>query len=81
MTVTRVKRKPPTWLVQRYVDGEPFHLLLMKGAPVTMKSFGWNLSGKGYMTMHSSRASALRAAATVVPVFEEEEATDDEESK
>lgn len=77
MLVTRVKRRPPTWLIEKYVDGEKVHLQLMKAQRGERHAFRWMLLGKGYTTVHSSRRMALRTAAGLRPVFDEEGKTDD----
>lgn len=77
MLVTRTKRKPPMWLIEKYLDdGTKAHLLLSKTAPGERHTYRWSLMGKDYISMHPTRRDALRTAAQLEPVLEEEK--DDE---
>jgi hypothetical protein len=70
MLVTRVKGNPPTWLVEKYTPKGKFHLMLMKAEKGSQKALSWSLMGEGYLTMHSTRGAALRAAQALEPVVE-----------
>lgn len=70
--VTRTKRVPPTWLLEKYVEGgDKVHMLLVKSDKGTRKAFRWALMGKDYITLHSSRRAALRTFEGLEPVLDE----------
>lgn len=78
LLVTRIKRKPCVWLVERYLDdGRKVRLHLIKGAKGTPKKKLWRLHGSDGARLFSTRRAALRFASrvTLPKKADEDEAT------
>ena len=61
--VTKVKRKPPQWLLEVTTeDGDTIHVILTKAHKTIARKFRWGLSGPGIAHFFPSRPAALKAA-------------------
>ena len=73
--VTRMGRKPPTWLVEVPTpDGQSIlKMVLVKGGKGTARKTRWMLTGPGIVALFPSRRAALAASREVIEVQPEEE--------